>query len=126
MSMRDYAFMDWGMVLNGLVDDDVLEEMAEDETVESQFSFTGEALPLNDKGEPGWNHGDSFDDGTVYYLSSHRSPRLFEAAYAGMDEFVSDLLSQYRRARRSDRRLPRLTAAQVRERLRAIQGTYYG
>ena len=126
MSMRDYAFTDYGIVLNGLVDSDVLEELAEDDTVEYRFSFTGEAFPLDDSGNPDWGRGDAFDDGTVYYLSSSRSPGLFEAAYAGMDELVSDLLSQYRRARRADRRLPRLTAKQVRERLRSIQGTYYG
>ena len=126
MSMRDYAFTEVGLVLNKLVPGDVLDELAEDETVESQFSFTGEAFPLKADGTENWGHGDAFDDETVYYLSTSRHPTLFKAAYPDMKALVADMLERYGNARKADKRLPRLTAGQVRKRLRAIQGTYYG
>jgi hypothetical protein len=124
--MRDYAFSDVGILLNGLVPDDVLDELSEDETCEAQFSFTGEAFPLHTDGREDWGHGDSFSDATVYYLASRRHSTLFKAAYKNMTELVTAMLAQYEAARRSDSRLPELTPRQVRKRLRAIQGTYYG
>lgn len=126
MSMRDYAFCDHGLLLNKLVGDDVLEELAENEVIESQFSFTGEAFPVNDDGRERWGHGDPLNDETVYYLSVTNKPGLFSLAYGGMDELVKDLQQQYRKARRKDGRLPKLTAKQIRERVRSIQGTYFG
>ena len=125
MSMRNYACVEYGIVLNGLVDYGLLEELAEDETVEYQFSFTGETFPLNDNGYPEWGGGEFFDNETVYYLPS-KTPGLFETAYPDMKAMVSDVLSRYGEAREADGRLPRLTSEQVRKRLRAIQGTYYG
>ena len=126
MSMRDYAFCDHGHLLNKLVGDDVLEELAENEVIESQFSFTGEAFPINDDGRESWGHGDPLNDETVYYLSVTHKPGLFSLAYSGMDELVRDLQRQYRKARRKDGRLPKLTAKQIREHVRSIQGTYFG
>jgi len=126
MSMRDYAFCDHGLLLNKLVGDDVLEELAENEVIESQFSFTGEAFPVNDDGRESWGHGDPLNDETVYYLSVTNKPGLFSLAYSGMDELVEDLQRQYRKARRKDGRLPKLTVKQIRERVRSIQGTYFG
>lgn len=125
MSMRNYACVEYGIVLNGLMDHELLEELAEDETVESVFSFTGEAFPLKDDGSLDWANGDYFDDESVYYLSS-RCPALFEAVFPDMKAMVSDMLSRYREAWEVDGRLPRLTSEQVRKHLRAIQGTYFG
>ena len=126
MSMRDYAFYEVGILLNGLVHEDVLSELAEDEVCESQFSFTGEAFPIRDDGTEDWGHGDSFADMTVYYIAAPRHSTLFKAAYAHIYALVADVLDAYRTARKSDGRLPALTTAQVRKRLRFIQGTYYG
>ena len=126
MSMRDYAFCDHGLLLNKLVDDDLLQELAENEVIESQFSFTGEAFPLNDNGHEDWAHGDPFNGETVYYLSVTYHPGLFSLAYSCMDELVKDLQRQYRKARRKCKELPKLTARQIRENVRSIQGTYYG
>lgn len=127
MSTRTYAFCDHGLLLNGLVDDkDLLEELAEGDVIESQFSFTGEAFPINDDGHEDWGHGDSLNDETVYYLSITHKPGLFNLAYSGMDELVKDLQQQYRKVRRKCKELPRLTAGQIREHVRSIQGTYYG
>lgn len=127
MSTRDYAFHDHGLLLNKLVDDEnLLQELAEIDVIESQFSFTGEAFPINDNGHEDWSHGDPLNDETVYYISVTHRPCLFSLAYSGMDELVKDLQKQYRKARRKDDRLPKLTAKQIREHVRSIQGTYYG
>ena len=126
MSMRDYAFTEVGLVLNKLVPDDVLAELSDGETCESQFSFTGEAFPIKADGTEDWGHGDSFSDETVYYIAVSRHSTLFKAAYPDMKALVADMLERYEHARKADKRLPRLTAGQVRKRLRAIQGTYYG
>ena len=128
MSMRDYSFSAYGIVLNNVVDADVLEELVEDDVVESQFAFTGDAFPLNDDGNEKWGEGESFADETIYYVKLPKSPRFFEVAYRDMDALVADMLACYRKVRRGDksRRLPVLTAKKVRELLRSIDGTYYG
>lgn len=128
MSMRYYSFSAYGIVLNGLVDDDTLQELAEDEIAEAQFSFTGDAFPLDDDGDPVWGKGTSFCDKSLYYVSLPKSPRFFEAAYESMDALVADMLARYRKVRSGDesRRLPVLTAKKVRKLLMAIDGTYYG
>lgn len=127
MSMRDYALCDHGLVLNGLVaDKGLLEELADCDVIESQFSFTGEAFPLHDNGETDWGHGDSFNDETVYYVSVQRHPSFFKAAYPDMGALVRSMCRSYGQCRKADGRLPKLTADQVRLGLRAIQGTYYG
>ena len=128
MSMRYYSFSAHGIVLNNVVDADVLEELAEEDVVESQFSFTGDAFPLNDDGGEEWGEGESFADEAVYYVALPKSPRFFKAAYRDMDALVADMLARYRKVRRGDksRRLPVLTAKKVRKLLRSIDGTYYG
>lgn len=126
MSMRNYSFNDHGIVLNGLVAPDVLEGLAEDDVVETQFSFTGDAFPLDDNGTPEWSNGSSFADEAIYYVSLPKSPSLFKAVYRDMDELVADMLARYRKVRNGDKRLPVLTARKVRKLLRMIDGTYYG
>ena len=126
MSMRDYSFITHGIVLNGLLDTDVLEELAEDEIVET-LPFTGDAFPLDDSGHPEWNEAEMFNDEAIYYISLQKSPSFFKATYSDMEELVADMLARYRKVRRSDesRRLPVLTAKKVRKLLRMIDGTYY-
>ena len=128
MSMRNYSFSTYGIVLNNIVDADVLEELAEDDVVETQFSFTGDAFPLNDNGDQLWGEGESFADKAIYYVALPKSPRFFKAAYRDMDALVADMLARYRKVRRGDekRRLPVLTAKKVRKLLRAVDGTYFG
>lgn len=126
MSMGTYATYDYGLVLNDIVDKDLLEELAENDVVEYQSSFTGEAFPLKDNGCEAWEAGEHYYDETVYYISVSRYPQLFRTAYKDMNELVSDLTRQYRRARQQDGRLPDLTVKQVRANLRLVMGTYYG
>lgn len=127
MSMRNYSFSDYGIVLNGLLDTDILEELAEDEIVVT-LPFTGDAFPLDDSGHPEWNEAEMFNDEAIYYISLQMSPSFFKATYSDMKELVADMLARYRKVRRSDksRRLPVLTAKKVRKLLRMVDGTYYG
>lgn len=126
MSMQHYAFSEVGMLLNGLAKDGVLEEMAETDAIEFQFSFTGEAFPMDDNGIEDWGNGKPITDKTLYYLGAKRRSTLFRAAYANMDELLSELSTRYNLARKSDNRLPRLTPEQIRRHIMVMQGTYYG
>ena len=132
MSMADYAFSDHGMVLNdiegakALIGHGILEELAEFNTIESQFSFTGEAFPLKDDGSPRWCNGDHFNSDTVYYIRTRKSPNLFDKAYSGMNELLDELCEEYRKLRKTEPRLPKIARDEVRKRIRYILGTYYG
>lgn len=126
MSMQDYSFADHGIVLNGLVDADILEELAEDGTIEAQFSFTGDALPLKDNGCPDWSGAYSLYDESIYYVPLPKSPQFFKAVYKDMDALVEDMRERYRVTRNGDKRLPVLSAKKMRGLLRYICGTYYG
>lgn len=126
MSMGIYATYIYGLVLNDIVDNDLLDELAENDVVEYQSSFTGEAFPLRNNGCEAWDFGERYCDDTVYYISISRYPQFFRAAYKDMDELVSDLTRQYRRARQQDGRLPDLTVEQIRDNLRSVTGTYCG
>lgn len=135
MSMRDYGVDDYGIVLNGLCDregkhpdfdEDWLEEMHEDEIIDAQTSFTGEAAPLSDQGHPDWSHEDYFNDETLYYLSLKKSPMLFKRAYKDMNELMDELVESYNAARKADDRLPELTREELRSMLRYISGSYNG
>lgn len=126
MSMRTYAFWGYGLLLNGLVDDDVLEDIAERDIVDSQCSFDGEAFPLRDDGTEDWDHGHPYgDDAMLYYICMKNRPMLFQTAYKDMDELVEEMYEAYADAARQDKRLPELARKQVRERICAMQGTYY-
>ena len=128
MSMCDYSFVTHGIVLNGLLDNDVLEELAEDGVVDVRHSFTGDAFPLDDDGCPLWGKGESFTDAPLYYVELPKSPCFFKAAYSDMDALVADMLARYREGRRGDegRRLPVLRARQARTLIREVDGTYFG
>ena len=122
MSMRDYSFVDYGIVLNDIVDYETLCELAEDDKIEHQFSFTGEAFEVRDDGYTDWGNCETYSDDTVYYVSLPRYPNLFKAAYRDMNELVLSAASRYRKIKG----LPKLTNEQIRGNLRLIQGTYYG
>ena len=126
MSMRDYAFQAYGILLNGLVDDDLLEELAENETVESRSSFTGEAFAMRDDGTEDWGDSVCFKYTTVFYLDVPRYPKFFKAAYKDMDDLLHATAKVYWSVRREDGRLPKLGMLDIRKRIRSITGTYYG
>lgn len=126
MSMRNYAFQEYGILLNDLVDENLLEELAEDEVVERQFSLTGGAFALRDDGTEDWGDCTYFNDAPVFYLSLPRHPQFFKAAYRDMDDLVRSVARVYWQARREDGRLPKLKLPDIRKRIRSISGTYLG
>lgn len=135
MSMRDYGIDDYGIVLNGLgdgkgkhpdFDESWLEEMSENETISFQSNCTAEAAPLSDQGYPDWSHVDYFNCETIYYIALKKCPMLFKQAYKDMKELLDELVSSYKAARKEDDRLPKLTRAEIRKRLRYISGSYNG
>ena len=122
MSMQDYGFSAYGVVLNDIVDGDLLEDLAESDAISSQFSFTGEAFKMRGNGHPDWGDALEFDDNTVYYVELPRYPEFFKAAYPNMKALMADMA----RAVRKVKGLPTLTPRQIRENFRKIEGTYYG
>lgn len=128
MSMGNYAFVEYGLVLNGLkaIPDELLEELSENDIVEYQFSYTGGVIPIDDNGHPRWSEEKMFDDETVYYISAHKFPNLFRQSYKDMDALVRELTRSYNLARKEDDRLPKLTRKEIRDNIRYIAGTYFG
>ena len=122
MSMQHYAFSTYGILLNGLVDDDLLDDLAENEDISHQFCFTGEAFAVKDSGVEDWGDSKRFDDESIYFLELPKQPGLFEAPYTGMKQLIAAVTRMYRKVLD----LPKLTPSQIRERFRLIQGTYYG
>lgn len=122
MSMQHYAFSTYGILLNGLVDDEILDELAENEDISHQFSFTGEAFSVKDSGVEDWGDSKYFNDESIYYLELPKHPGLFEAPYTGMKQLIAAMTRMYRKV--PD--LPKLTPSKIRERFKSIQGTYYG
>lgn len=122
MSMREYAFTGYGVLLNDIVDEDLLCELSEKGEVEVQYSFTGEVFPLCDDGLEDWGQGEYKNDEPLYFVSLPEYPKFFKAVYPDMEALVSDMhmaLSQVQG-------LPKLSKAEVRKRLRSFQGSYCG
>lgn len=117
---RNYAVSSYGIVLNGRAGDDLLRELADDDRIESYPSFTGEAFPIRDDGSEMWADSEALCDETLYFVPLPRMPRLFSAAYDGMDALVDAA----RRAYGAVGGLPAIGDA--RDRIRRIVGTYYG
>ncbi len=117
---KDYAVTGYGIVLNGHVDEDTLEELASADSIESYPSFTGEAFPLRDDGSEMWSDGEALSDETLYFVPLSRWPSLFAAAYESMDELVADAKGRYEAVGG----LPKVRS--FRKRVRKIVGSYYG
>lgn len=128
MSMRDYAVSGYGIVLNDIdgVDVDYLQELADDDIVSTQYSFTGEAFVLKDDGCEDWGKSESYDDDTIYFIELPKYPRLFSAAYPDMDACVRSMYNRYNSVRKTADKLPKLSRKDIREKLRSFSGTYYG
>lgn len=117
---RDYAVTAYGIVLNGRVDEDTLEELASSDQIESYPSFTGEAFPVRDDGSEMWSDGEALRDETLYFVPLSNWPTLFRAAYENMDELVADARERYNGVGG----LPKIRS--FRKRIRKIVGSYYG
>ncbi len=104
MSMRDYAYEDYGLVLdketmkhifekkfNEPADDyDVGQELYDNDFCNAAFSFTGETFYLSDKGEDMWAESTSYCCSEVYYVPIDHYPSLFNAPYGGMSDIIDE------------------------------------
>lgn len=124
MSMRDYALNDYGVLLNGRIPDDVLEDMYDAGVVDYTSDFTGEAVKVNDDGSLDWGASIDFSEDSLYHVSVD-CPLLFSAAYKDMDELVDDAKRRVDNAI-GTRDVKPLTREETRDRIVMISGTYFG
>ncbi len=129
MSMRDYSFDDYGIILkkedieriinitskeNGeICDSEVLEE-----NFDYQISFTGEAVGLLDDGTEDWNKYMTFNYETIYYCGLKNASTLIKPAYSSLDEAAEELKDYYGMWFPND--------FDFRSNICHITGTYYG
>lgn len=108
MSMREYAFDDYGLLMTdnmlkmiaSKVFEDYTEEDYDDDPwsfdydlyekgiVEYVSNFTGEAFNIDDNGCNGF--GRIISDDVIYYVPMSKISTLFKAAYKDMDEIVDE------------------------------------
>lgn len=138
MSMRDYAVDDYGLILTGktlqFIAGKISDDYTESKWYEDEYDFifeivdklgaqyisefTGEALRIDDDGDIDWRGAESYSGDIVVYFPISRYPTLFEAAYGGMDEMISEFRDRY------GEYLP--SGYDYRENVRHLTGTYYG
>lgn len=137
MSMRDYAVNTYGLYLDEedvrtiyenyyekKIDEelslyDLLWELYEDSVIDFESSFTGEAIALDDKGDPEWcDVLEYYSDEAVYYVRLSYQPSLLNRPYRDLDEAVAELRNAM------DGLLP--DNFDYRKQLCLICGTYYG
>lgn len=109
MSMRDYAYVDYGLVL----DENTIKHMyakaiggQEDNThdmgyalydkgiVEYSGEFTGEAMRVEDNSNDDCNDSIVYSADVFYYVPLGLYPSLFKAQYKDMDEIIEELKSK--------------------------------
>lgn len=135
MSMRDYAFYDYGMILDeetikvisskafdNLAGDDICDlgyKLYEEGICEYVSEFTGEAQEVDDNGAGTWC-GDTkeYDSDMLFYIPLCNYPTLFKTSYNNMDEVISELKEALGKYLPED--------FDYRSRIRYICGTYYG
>ena len=105
MSMRDYAFEDYGLVLDYPTMQHICKKMFKDEPVDEGdegcalydyqvcdlvSQFTGEAFYVTDNGDVAWNNSTSYNCDEVYYMPCDKYPSLFSAAYKDINEMIEE------------------------------------
>lgn len=138
MGMRDYALVDYGM----LVTDEIAKSMAakicdnysEDEYendkfgilyelyekgfVEHVFNFTGETEFVTSDGIIDWGCGEFYNCEMLCYIPAKRFPSLFKPAYSNMDELVNEFKDRLKDYLPED--------FDYRGHIRFIDGIYFG
>lgn len=135
MSMKDYAFYDYGMILDGetvkliaskafdnITYNDICDlgyKLYEKGICEYIGEFTGEAQEVDDNGAGTWC-GDTkeYDSDMLFYVPLSNYPTLFKKAYNNMDEIVSELKDKLGEYLSED--------FDYRSGIHYICGTYYG
>lgn len=105
MSMRDYAYVDYGLVLDentikhmyakaiGGQDEDEYDmgyELYNKGVVEYTCEFTGEAMRIDDDGNDACGDTTVYSADVIYYVPLGKYPSLFEANYKDMNEIVEE------------------------------------
>lgn len=110
MSMRDYAFNDYGLLMteeilkmvSAKVFDDYTEEEYDDDPwsfnddlyergiVEYVCEFSGESICVKDDGNDDYNNSKTYSDDMVYYIPVSKTSTLFKAAYSNIDEIIEE------------------------------------
>ena len=104
MSMREYAYYDYGLVFddttmqyiyNKRFDDPIEGEDVAMALCDSEFcicagNFTGEAFPIMDNGNDDWNNSKVYSGDSVYYVPFDLYPSLFKAPYNNIEEIVEE------------------------------------
>ena len=105
MSMRTYAYEDYGLVLDDKAIKMICEKVfAEDphgeeddgyalydaEICQMAGSFTGETYPIKDNGNDNWDRSETYDDDSVFYIPVEKYPTLFKTAYRDIDEMIAE------------------------------------
>ena len=133
MSMRHYAFDDYGLVLDKetvkTIASQVFDDYTEDETdtvfdlyekgiCECITEFNGEAHEIDDNGMFSWyDDSRSYDYEPIAYIPLRNYPTLFKQAYNNMDEIVEEMKSKIGEYLPED--------FDYRSRICHISGTYY-
>lgn len=133
MSMRDYAFDDYGLVLDKetvkiiasqVFDDytpdeeDVVFDLCDKGICECVGEFNGAAQALDDDGMFSWYADDhSYDFEPIAYIPLRNYPTLFKKAYNNMDEIVEEFKKKIGEYLPED--------FDYRSRICHISGTYY-
>ena len=104
MSMREYAYEDYGLILDEPTMEHIFvkkfNEPVGDEHVgcalyDSEFctcapQFTGEASGIHDDGKDDWSNSLVYECDEVYYVPLNKYPSLFKAPYNNIDEIVEE------------------------------------
>ena len=133
MSMRDYAYLDYGLVLDeetirymysvaiGGQDKDLSDmgnALYDRGIVEYTGEFTGEAIRVRDDGSDDWNDSLVYSADVFYYVPLGLHPSFFKAQYKDMNEIVEELKSEV------GKYMPE--GYDYRANIRHIVGTYFG
>ncbi len=126
MSMREYGYSDYGMIIDGIAEKEILKrgdyedlyELWENGRCQYVSEFTGTAYRLNEHGDPTWSEDYMFDDDQLYYVGLGKEPALCRQAYSSVDEIVEELKNNLNDLLSDD--------FDIRSRLCFIAGTYWG
>ena len=106
MSMRDYSYVDYGLVLdeqtvkhmyNKAFDgreeewEDMLYALYDEGICEYAGDFTGEAIGVDDDGSNSWNDTIVYNNDMLYYVPLRKYPSLFHKAYDSIIDIINEL-----------------------------------
>ena len=104
MSMREYAYEDYGLVLDQATmehifvkkfnepigNEDVTEALYDSEFCTCAPQFTGEAFHIKDDGKDSYSNQLIYTGDEVYYVPFNKYPSLFKAPYKDINEIVEE------------------------------------